>query len=137
MPFHMFGPPPHLHLPFLPIILSCALTIAAGSYVIARYGVPAGIAKLGSKLRDHVDSWHARSGETSPSKFYSRAHARASAATGNAAFDTYRAETLKTLEKEGAEFRAYLNGLRHAKDRSAFEAFLNERRARDSGNTPR
>ncbi|TMJ42459.1 MAG: DUF2852 domain-containing protein [Alphaproteobacteria bacterium] len=48
--------------------------------------------------------------------------------SGNAAFDAYRAETLKRLEAEQAEFADYLNRLREARDREEFERFMNERK---------
>ncbi len=50
--------------------------------------------------------------------------------SGNAAFDDYRAETLKRLEDEQREFKDYLERLRQAKDRSEFEQFMAERRNR-------
>jgi hypothetical protein len=46
----------------------------------------------------------------------------------NAAFEDYRQATLKRLEQEADEFRAYLDRLRHSADAAAFEAFLNARR---------
>lgn len=56
--------------------------------------------------------------------------ARAYPATGNAAFDEYRAETLRRLEEEAREFRDYLERLRMAKDRAEFEQFMSERNRR-------
>ena len=53
---------------------------------------------------------------------------RAESPTGNVAFDDYRAATLKHLEDEAAEFRSYLDGLRHAKDKTEFDAFLKDKR---------
>ena len=47
--------------------------------------------------------------------------------TGNTAFDSYKQETLKRLEKEEEDFRAFLQRLRDAKDQAEFEQFLNER----------
>lgn len=52
------------------------------------------------------------------------------ASSGNKAFDDYRAETLKRLEDEQREFKDFLERLRFAKDRSEFDQFMNERRAR-------
>lgn len=46
----------------------------------------------------------------------------------NAAFEDYRQATIKRLEQEGEEFRAYLARLRRAADAAAFEAFLSARR---------
>lgn len=50
--------------------------------------------------------------------------------SGNKAFDEYRAETLKRLEEEEREFRAFLDKLRQAKDKSEFEQFMSERKNR-------
>jgi uncharacterized protein DUF2852 len=54
-------------------------------------------------------------------------------ATGNAAFDEYREETLRRLEDEQREFREFLERLRKAKDKSEFDQFMAERRSRPSG----
>ncbi|MDA8252004.1 MAG: DUF2852 domain-containing protein [Rhodospirillales bacterium] len=50
--------------------------------------------------------------------------------SGNAAFDDYRAETLRRLEEEQQEFVAYLERLRRAKDKAEFDQFMAERRNR-------
>ncbi len=50
--------------------------------------------------------------------------------TGNRAFDEYREETLKRLEEESREFQSFLERLRLAKDRSEFDQFMAERKAR-------
>lgn len=50
------------------------------------------------------------------------------APTGNAAFDEYRAETLKRLEEEQTAFQSFLERLRRAKDKAEFEQFMTERR---------
>jgi hypothetical protein len=46
----------------------------------------------------------------------------------NRAFDDYRADTLRRLEEEQREFRAFLSHLRAAKDKSEFDQFIAERR---------
>lgn len=51
-------------------------------------------------------------------------------ANENAAFQDYKAETMRRLEAESAEFSAYLARLKHAADRVEFEQFMAERRAR-------
>lgn len=56
--------------------------------------------------------------------------------SGNRAFDEYRTETLKRLEDEQREFRAFLERLRFAKDKTEFDAFMNERRNRPAGEQP-
>lgn len=53
--------------------------------------------------------------------------------SGNTAFDDYRAATLKRLEEEQREFRAFLDRLRQAKDKSEFDQFMDDRRERPTG----
>ena len=48
--------------------------------------------------------------------------------SGNAAFDEYRAETLRRLEEEQREFVEYLERLRRARDKAEFDQFMAERR---------
>lgn len=48
-------------------------------------------------------------------------------ATGNSAFDAYRAETLKRLEEEQMAFESFLRRLREAKDKQEFDAFMADR----------
>lgn len=48
-------------------------------------------------------------------------------ASGNSAFDEYRAETLRRLEEEQREFAAYLERLRRARDKAEFDQFMAER----------
>jgi hypothetical protein len=47
--------------------------------------------------------------------------------SGNAAFDAYRERTLKRLEEEQAEFAAYVQKLREARDQDEFDRFMAER----------
>ena len=54
---------------------------------------------------------------------------QAQASSGNRAFDEYRDETLRRLEDEQREFLAFLERLRHAKDKAEFDQFMAERRA--------
>lgn len=49
--------------------------------------------------------------------------------TGNAAFDAYKADTLRRLEDEQHSFEAFLERLREAKDKSEFDQFMEERAA--------
>jgi hypothetical protein len=57
------------------------------------------------------------------------------AASGNRAFDEYRAETLRRLEEEQREFKEFLDRLRHAKDKAEFDEFMDGRR-RPQGSLP-
>ncbi|MFN6979975.1 MAG: DUF2852 domain-containing protein [Gemmobacter sp.] len=57
--------------------------------------------------------------------------------SGNTVFDAYRAETLRRLEEEQAAFEAFLQRLREAKDKSEFDAFMDDRaRAAAAAATP-
>jgi hypothetical protein len=56
--------------------------------------------------------------------------------SGNHAFDEYRSETLRRLEEEQREFREFLDRLRFAKDKTEFDAFMNERRNRPESAPP-
>jgi len=50
--------------------------------------------------------------------------------TGNAAFDAYKADTLRRLQEEQDSFESFLERLRAAKDKSEFDAFMDERATR-------
>ena len=56
---------------------------------------------------------------------------RANQPSGNSAFDSYKSEMLKRLEDEQTAFESFLQRLRDAKDKSEFDAFM-EDRARES-----
>ena len=60
---------------------------------------------------------------------------RAYPATGNQAFDEYRAEVLRRLEEEASEFRNYLERLRKAKDKAELDQFMAERRGQSTTGT--
>ncbi|WP_166415760.1 DUF2852 domain-containing protein [Cochlodiniinecator piscidefendens] len=47
--------------------------------------------------------------------------------SGNTAFDAYKADTLRRLEDEQDSFEAFLERLRDAKDKSEFDAFMDDR----------
>lgn len=51
----------------------------------------------------------------------------ASQVTGNHAFDSYRAEALRRLEDEQEAFEAFLQRLRNSKDKTEFDAFMDDR----------
>ena len=55
--------------------------------------------------------------------------------SGNRAFDEYREETLRRLEDEQREFLAFLDRLRHAKDKAEFDQFMADR-SRQSDTPP-
>ena len=47
--------------------------------------------------------------------------------SGNAAFDAYKADTLRRLEEEQDSFETFLQRLRDAKDKAEFDQFMAER----------
>lgn len=47
--------------------------------------------------------------------------------SGNSAFDAYKAETIRRLQDEQEAFEAFLQRLRDAKDKSEFDAFMEDR----------
>lgn len=59
-------------------------------------------------------------------------HAMRSAmsSSGNAAFDAYKADTLKRLEEEQGNFEDFLKRLRDAKDKAEFDQFMDDRATR-------
>jgi hypothetical protein len=59
-----------------------------------------------------------------------------SGSSGNRAFDEYRTETLRRLEEEQREFKAFLDRLRHAKDKAEFDEFMAERSRRPQSPPP-
>lgn len=52
---------------------------------------------------------------------------RAGRPSGNTAFDAYKADTIKRLQDEQDAFEAFLQRLRDAKDKSEFDAFMDDR----------
>ena len=50
--------------------------------------------------------------------------------TGNAAFDSYKTDTLRRLEDEQRAFQEFLERLREAKDKAEFDQFMDERSKR-------
>lgn len=52
---------------------------------------------------------------------------RMTASSGNSAFDAYKADTLRRLEDEQMAFESFLQRLRDAKDKSEFDAFMEDR----------
>ena len=47
--------------------------------------------------------------------------------SGNAAFDAYKADTIRRLQDEQEAFEAFLQRLREAKDKSEFDTFMADR----------
>ncbi|XDA99666.1 DUF2852 domain-containing protein [Sulfitobacter sp. LCG007] len=62
-----------------------------------------------------------------------RSGMRAMRPTGNNAFDSYKADTLARLEQEQADFEAFLERLREAKDKAEFDEFMKDRTTKSTG----
>ncbi|MDU8926467.1 DUF2852 domain-containing protein [Alisedimentitalea sp. MJ-SS2] len=75
--------------------------------------------------------WSKRMFNGSCSRRHHRRHAHfhATRSSGNSAFDAYKQETLRRLEDEQGQFEAFLQRLRDAKDKTEFDAFMEERAA--------
>ena len=52
---------------------------------------------------------------------------RSRGATGNAAFDTYKEDTINRLNEEQDAFNGFLQRLREAKDKTEFDQFMDDR----------
>ncbi|PCD77296.1 DUF2852 domain-containing protein [Pseudothioclava arenosa] len=50
-----------------------------------------------------------------------------SRSSGNMAFDRYKTDTLARLEREQAEFEAFLGRLREARDKAEFDQYMDDR----------
>ena len=86
-----------------------------------------------SRHQDHHDQmhkhWHeARSGW--------RDMGRAMRPSGNTAFDTYKADTIRRLQDEQEAFEAFLQRLRDAKDKSEFDTFMYDRAKANAASAP-
>ena len=56
--------------------------------------------------------------------------------SGNAAFDAYKAETIRRLQEEQDAFEAFLQRLRDAKDKSEFDHFMEDRARANAAAVP-
>jgi hypothetical protein len=59
-----------------------------------------------------------------------RSHGHSFRTSGNTAFDSYKADTLRRLEEEQNAFEGFLNRLRDAKDKAEFDQFMADRARR-------
>ncbi len=103
---------------------------------------PAGLAVLAyllwsGRMRCWKQGGHGRWHESAREEMQDRMHSarerwcgggwRQARSSGNSAFDEYRSETLRRLEDEQREFLAFLEKLRHAKDKAEFDQFMADR----------
>ena len=70
---------------------------------------------------------HRRTQNNSRNNSWDRHAYRANPVTGNHAFDTYKTEALRRLEDEQEAFESFLQRLRNSKDKTEFDAFMEDR----------
>ena len=69
--------------------------------------------------------WSNRMGKCSKFIKYRNKHGFRS--SGNSAFDSYKAQTLRRLEDEQRDFEEFLKRLRDSKDKAEFDQFMDDR----------
>lgn len=87
-----------------------------------------------SRLQDKMDRLRGRMGGERTERGFGGWGREPS--SGNAAFDEYRAETLRRLEDEQREFQGFLGKLRMARDKSEFDQFMADRRGESASPNP-
>jgi hypothetical protein len=70
---------------------------------------------------------HAHHHDQDQRQSWGRHATRAGMTTGNHAFDNYKAEALRRLEEEQDAFETFLQRLRNSKDKTEFDAFMEDR----------
>jgi len=133
-----------LRLPMLPLLLVpffvAAVALFALGAVLLRFllfialAVIAGVLLFGSGILRRIwRGWAWRSSSRSNCRFRRAASAHRDERTardfGNVAFEDYRRATVRRLDGEAQEFRAFLAKLRQATDAADFQDFLKSRRA--------
>jgi len=113
-----YGKPAWIALMILAFILFWPLGLALLAYLIWS-------GRMGCWKRGGPGRWH---NEDKDAKRAMRHWGgRRMRSSGNVAFDEYRMETLRRLEEEQDEFIAFLERLRHAKDKAEFDQFMADR----------
>jgi Protein of unknown function (DUF2852) len=75
------------------------------------------------RMHDRHEGRHGRLARKMERMGYGRSYM----SSGNTAFDAYKSDTLKRLEEEQHAFETFLQRLRDAKDKSEFDAFMDDR----------
>ena len=127
-----FGKPAWIGLMILGFIIFWPVGLAILGYLIwsGRMGCSSkGMQKnwgcgWGRSRRDEAGSGDGANSAMSRSM---RAWSRHAPASGNRAFDEYRAETMRRLEDEFDEFQGFLDQLRQARDKKEFDKFMASR----------
>jgi hypothetical protein len=120
------GTPAWIAVMVLGFIIWWPLGLAALAFILwsGRMGCHArGSARWEHKMHRMQEKMERMKGRMEGSSWWSH-----SPSSGNAAFDEYKAETLRRLEEEQKEFRSFLDRLRMSKDRAEFDQFMADRR---------
>jgi hypothetical protein len=96
---------------------------------------PVGLAILGYMIWSKRMSKH--SFPTSRTRLGSSLGGWTGQSSGNSAFDAYRNDTIRRLEEEQGAFEAFLKRLRDAKDKTEFDAFMEERAGKTASDDSR
>ncbi|MEZ5686787.1 MAG: DUF2852 domain-containing protein [Paracoccaceae bacterium] len=102
------------------------VVVMVGSFI---FGGPLGLLVLGFILMTGRFSRRGRVLERHAARGFGPCAMRmhVSRPTGNMAFDRYKADTLARLERDQAEFEAFLGRLREARDKAEFDQYMDER----------
>ena len=111
-----FGKPAWIALTVLGFMIWWPVGLASLAFII-------GSGRMGCGRFGGMHRWERRGGRMG-GPFWSQQ------SSGNRAFDEYRQDTLRRLEEEQAEFKGFLDRLRHAKDKAEFDQFMSEHRTR-------
>jgi Protein of unknown function (DUF2852) len=114
------------------IIVSFAFGLWPLGLAILAFLIGSGrMGRIGCWKQGEVGRWHGADRMREAAQWW-----RQQPSSGNHAFDEYRAETLRRLEEEQREFREFLDRLRFARDKTEFDQFMAERRARPAPPPP-
>lgn len=122
------GKPAWIALMIVSFIIWWPVGLAALAYLYGSGRMGCGHHSMG--WRERRERWREAREEW---RAFKRGEFVAMPSTGNAAFDDYRAETLKRLEDEQKEFTGFLDRLRRAKDKAEFDQFMTERGGKPAG----
>lgn len=113
------------------MVLSFIISWPVGLAILAFLIWSGRMGRIGCWKQGDVGRWHGADRLREAQQWW-----RQQPSSGNHAFDEYRAETLRRLEEEQREFRDFLERLRFARDKTEFDQFMAERRARSASPPP-
>ena len=130
------GKPAWIALTVVSFILFWPLGLLVLGYLIGSGRMACWAHRSGDRLQRRMERMQRRMERMESAAERWNRHGDYRGSSGNWAFDEYRAETLRRLEEEQREFRAFLDRLRHARDKEEFDRFMAERRRAAQGPEP-